>query len=42
MNNKLLNCLIAGAIAATLALASPAFARGGGGGAAVMGVAAGR
>lgn len=33
MNSKLLNCLIAGALATTLALASPAFAfRGGGGG----------
>ena len=32
MNNRLLNCLIAGALGATLALASPAFARGGGGG----------
>jgi hypothetical protein len=30
MNNKLLNCLTAGAMAATLALASPALARGGG------------
>ena len=32
MNNKLLSCLIAGALATTLALASPALARGGGGG----------
>jgi hypothetical protein len=32
MNNKLVRCLIAGALSATLALASPAFARGGGGG----------
>ena len=32
MNNKLLNCLIAGAMVATLALASPVLARGGGGG----------
>jgi hypothetical protein len=32
MNNRLLNCLIAGALGATVALASPAFARGGGGG----------
>jgi hypothetical protein len=32
MNNKLLSCLIAGALSATLALAAPAFARGGGGG----------
>jgi hypothetical protein len=32
MNNKLLNCLIAGAFASTLVLASPALARGGGGG----------
>ncbi len=32
MNNKLLNCLIAGTVATTLALASPALARGGGGG----------
>jgi hypothetical protein len=32
MNNKLLSCLIAGALSATLALASPALARGGGGG----------
>ena len=32
MNNKLLNCLIAGALSTTLAVASPAFARGGGGG----------
>ena len=31
MNNKLLNGLIAGALATTLALASPALARGGGG-----------
>jgi hypothetical protein len=31
MNNKLLNCLIAGALSTTLAIASPAFARGGGG-----------
>ena len=39
MNNKLLSCLIAGALSATLALASPVLARGGGwwrhGGAAV-------
>ena len=32
MNNKLLNCLTAGALVAALALASPALARGGGGG----------
>jgi hypothetical protein len=32
MNNKLLSCLVAGALSATLALAPPAFARGGGGG----------
>src|SRR6266404_9081157 len=32
MNNKLLSCLIAGALAATVALASPVLARGGGGG----------
>src|SRR5258706_12707476 len=32
MNKKLLSCLIAGALATTLALAAPAFARGGGGG----------
>jgi hypothetical protein len=32
MNNKVLSCLIAGALGATLALASPVFARGGGGG----------
>jgi hypothetical protein len=32
MNNKLLSCLIAGALATTLALASPTLARGGGGG----------
>jgi hypothetical protein len=32
MNNKLVNCLIAGALSATLALASPALARGGMGG----------
>jgi hypothetical protein len=31
MNNKLLKCLTAGAMAATLALASPVLARGGGG-----------
>lgn len=30
MNSKVLNCLIAGALATTLALASPALARGGG------------
>jgi hypothetical protein len=30
--NKLLGCLVAGALATTLALASPALARGGGGG----------
>jgi hypothetical protein len=30
MNNKLLSCLIAGALATTLALAPPALARGGG------------
>jgi hypothetical protein len=30
MNNKLLSCLTAGALATTLALASPALARGGG------------
>jgi hypothetical protein len=32
MKNKVLSCLIAGALGATLALASPALARGGGGG----------
>jgi hypothetical protein len=32
MNNKLLSCLIAGALGTSLALASPALARGGGGG----------
>jgi hypothetical protein len=32
MNNKVLSCLMAGALSAALALASPAFARGGGGG----------
>jgi hypothetical protein len=32
MNNKLLSCLIAGALSVTLALAPPALARGGGGG----------
>jgi hypothetical protein len=32
MNNKLLNCLVAGVLGTTLALASPALARGGGGG----------
>src|SRR6266446_2295751 len=32
MNNKLLSCLIAGALSTALALASPALARGGGGG----------
>ena len=32
MTNKILSCLIVGALGATLALASPAFARGGGGG----------
>ncbi len=32
MNNKVLSCLIAGVLGATLALASPALARGGGGG----------
>jgi hypothetical protein len=31
MNNKVLGCLIAGALSATLALAPPALARGGGG-----------
>jgi len=31
MNNKVFSCLIAGALATTLALASPALARGGGG-----------
>lgn len=31
MNNKLLNCLIAGALTTTLAFASPALGRGGGG-----------
>jgi hypothetical protein len=31
MNNKVLSCLMAGALSAALALASPAFARGGGG-----------
>ena len=32
MNSKVLGCLIAGTLSATLALASPVFARGGGGG----------
>ena len=32
MNKQLLSCLFAGALATTLALASPALARGGGGG----------
>lgn len=32
MTSKVLSCLIAGALSATLALAPPAFARGGGGG----------
>ena len=32
MNNKLLGCIVAGALGATLALATPAFAHGGGGG----------
>jgi hypothetical protein len=32
MNNKVLGCLVAGALAAILALGSPALARGGGGG----------
>jgi hypothetical protein len=32
MNNKVLSCLIAGALTTTLALAAPAFGRGGGGG----------
>jgi hypothetical protein len=32
MTNKILSCLIVGALGTTLALASPAFARGGGGG----------
>jgi hypothetical protein len=32
MNNKLLSCLIATALGTTVALAPPAFARGGGGG----------
>jgi hypothetical protein len=32
MNNKLLSCLIAGGLATALALASPAYARGGHGG----------
>jgi hypothetical protein len=32
MNNKLLSCFIAGVLGTTLALAPPAFARGGGGG----------
>jgi hypothetical protein len=32
MNNRVLGCLIAGALATAVALASPAFARGGGGG----------
>jgi hypothetical protein len=32
MNDKLLNCLVAGVLGTTLALASPALARGGGGG----------
>ena len=31
MNNKILNCLIAGALTTTLALVSPALGRGGGG-----------
>ena len=31
MNNRILSCLIAGTLSATLALASPALARGGGG-----------
>jgi len=32
MNSKVLGCLVAGALSVTLALASPAFAHGGGGG----------
>jgi hypothetical protein len=32
MNNRILSCLIAGTLSATLALASPVLARGGGGG----------
>jgi hypothetical protein len=32
MNKKLLSCLVAGALGTSLALASPVFARGGGGG----------
>ena len=32
MTNKILSCLIVGALGTSLALASPAFARGGGGG----------
>ncbi len=32
MNNKLLSCIVAGALGTSLALASPVFARGGGGG----------
>jgi hypothetical protein len=32
MNNKLLSCLVAAALGTSLALASPVFARGGGGG----------
>src|SRR3981081_3628757 len=32
MNNKVLRCLMAGALSTALAVASPAFARGGGGG----------
>jgi hypothetical protein len=32
MNSKVLSCLVAGALSVTLALASPAFAHGGGGG----------
>ena len=32
MNSKVLSCLIAGALATSLALASPVLARGGGGG----------
>ena len=40
MNNKLLNCLVAGVLGTTLALASPALARGGGGGGGGGGMAA--
>ncbi len=40
MNNKVLSCLIAGALGTTLALASPALAHGGGGGPVVAGTPA--